>query len=192
MDVYGIFQSSILALKEQHSAAQMGVRKRDESKVILYAKAKKKMAKEMEKLVSDIRCVTQQHYGTAPALVSVGDAELAGMMGDAIRVTLLVSVALFDGIATSFASRNLSWTQLVKLSRRAKRVDKEQAGIKELLQDGVENLRNLKRKGDEEVRSVLKRMRDLESSICDIESVSERVFRALINSRVALLNTHTQ
>lgn len=184
-----------MALKEEHSAAQMAIRKRDDSKAILYTRAKKKMAREMEKLVSDIRCVTQ-HHGTAgvaattsssPTMVTIGDAELAGVIADVMRVTVSVSVALFNGFATSFSSRKMTWTQLVKLSRKGKSVNKQE-GIKELRQDGVESLCNLKKKGDEEVRSVLKRMRDLEGSISGIESVSEGVFRALINSRVALLN----
>ncbi|KAF7829494.1 DUF241 domain protein [Senna tora] len=169
VDVYGIFQSSILSLKEHHSAAQMGIRKRDQSKVNEYVKAKNKIAKQMEKLVSEIRCVNNQvqhyYYYNNNDGMGIGDAELAGVLGDVIRVTLLVSVALFSGMAASFASRKLSWTQLVKLSRRGK---KEQEGIEELLeQDGV--MENLKKRGDHEVRSVLNRMRDLEASICHIE-----------------------
>ncbi|XP_028766539.1 uncharacterized protein LOC114724363 [Neltuma alba] len=187
VDVHGIFQSSVLALKEQHSAAQMAVRKRDHSKVILYVRARKRMAREMEKLASKIRCV-EHNYGvtTTTTLVPVGDAELAGVIVDVIRVTACVSVALFSGIGSSLASRKLSWGQLVKLSRKGRSERSEQEGIKELR---VESLCSLKKKGDEEVRSALKRMRDLEGSISLIETVSDRVFRALINSQVALLNT---
>ncbi|KAJ1427383.1 hypothetical protein SESBI_09633 [Sesbania bispinosa] len=201
VDAYGTFQTSILALKEEHSSAQMAIRKRDESKLVVYVKAKKKTAKEMEKLVSGIRCVTQQHHqqGTlqvpvsSSTLLSVSDAaELGRVIADVMSVTVSVSVALFNGIAMSFVSRRVSWTQMVKLSRKGRRVNKEHEGIEELQQkDGVESIGNLKKKGDEEVRSVLKRMRDLEECICGIESVTEKVFRALINSRVLLLNTLT-
>lgn len=187
VDVYGIFQSSILALKEEHSTAQMAIRKRDDSKVILYVKAKKTMAREMEKLASEIRGVTN-NYGVTTTLVPLGDAELAGVIVDVVRVTSCVSAALFSGIASSLASRKLSWGQLVKLSRKRKSERREQEGIKELR---VEIFNSLKRKGEEDVRSALKRMRDLEGSIGLIESVSDRVFRALINSQVALLNTLT-
>ena len=172
----------------------MAIRKRDDSKVVIYVKATKKMAKEMEKLVSDVRCVSQRCVvppGSSPTFVSIGDAELAGVMGEVISVTVSVSTTLFNGIAKSFASRKLTWAQLVKLTRKTKRVkNKEQEGIKELGE--IDGLWNLKKKGDEEVRSVLKRMRELEGCICGIESGSERVFRALINSRVALLNALTQ
>ena len=164
--------------------------------LVLYAKAKKKMVKEMDKLVSRIRCVTQ-HDGDGmlqqlPSFASIGDAEILGVIDDVMGVTVSVSVALFKGIAVSFAPSKVMWTQMV--TRKSKRVKKDKGGIEELEEngDGVEeNMRNLKKKGVEEVRSVLKRMRDWESCICGIQSVSDRVFRALISSRVALLNTLT-
>lgn len=198
VDAYGMFQTSILSLKEEHSSAQMAVRKRDESKLVAYVKAKKKMAKEMERLASGIRRVTQlQQHGmllqapvitSSPTLLSVADtAELGRVIADVMSLTVSVSVALFNGVAMSFAaSTRLSWAQRVKLSRKGRRVDhKEHQGIEDLL------VGNLKKKGDEDVRLVLKRMLDLEECICGIESVSEKVFRALINSRVLLLNTLT-
>ncbi|KAK7283446.1 hypothetical protein RIF29_12965 [Crotalaria pallida] len=228
VDVYGMFQTSILALKEEHSAAQMAIRKRDESKVGVYLKAKKKMTKEMEKLVCGIKCVTQHatclkdiHRMPLPRNMtpsrscwyrpssgpcnnfsstrinlgpSVADAELARVITDVVAVTVSVSVALFNGIAISFASRRLTWTQImVKLTRKTRRVKKEHEGIEDLeeMDIVVESLGDLKRKGDEEVRSVLKRMRDIEECICGIESVSEKVFRALINSRASLLDALT-
>ena len=49
----------------------------------------------------------------------------------------------------------------------------------------------LRKKADEEVRMVLKRMQDLERCIADVESGSEKAFRSLINTRVSLLNTLT-
>lgn len=167
----------------------MAVKKRDDSKVILYVKAEKKMAREMEKLVSGIRCVSQNYGVTPTTLVPIGDAEVAGVIVDVIRVTASVSIALFGGIASSLASRKLSWGQLVKLSRSGGSERTEQEGVKELR---VESLHSLRKRGDEEVRSALKRMRDLESSLSLIETVSDGVFRALINSQVALLNTRTQ
>ncbi|KAL1309245.1 hypothetical protein HN51_051940 [Arachis hypogaea] len=211
VDVYGMFQTSVMSLKEENSAAQMALRKRDRSKLVLYAKAKKKMAKDMDKLVSGITCVTHQmHLPTASsssslstaAFAAAGEAELARVISDVISVTVTVSVALFNGIAASFASRRMTWTQMAKLSSITGRSNstrsmnyKEQEGIEELLEAGAVEAEgrgnNLRKKGEEEVRLVLKRMRDLESCICGIESVTEKVFRALINSRVALLNALT-
>jgi len=201
VDAYGMFQTSILSLKEEHSSVQIAIRKRDESKLAIYLKAKKKLSKEIEKLVSGIRCVnlnvTQQQqlhvpvYSSSPTLLSISDSvELGRVIEDVMSLTVSVSVALFNGVSMSFASKRFSW---VKMVRKGGSVKKELEGIEEIqkILNEVENIGNLKKKGDEEVRSVLKRMRDLEENICGIESVSDKVFRALINSRVLLLNTLT-
>ncbi|KAK7311008.1 hypothetical protein RJT34_08850 [Clitoria ternatea] len=187
VDAYGMFQTSILSLKEQHSSAQIAIRKRNESKVVAYAKAKKKMANEMQRLVCGLRRVTQRQQPKVLISTFVTDAEVRHVIADVMSVTMSVSVALFNGIAMSFSSRRLSLAQMVKLSRKSAKNELE--GIEELREQ--ESLRNLKKKGDEEIRTVLKRMRDLEECICGIESVCDKVFRALINSRVALLNTLT-
>ncbi|KAJ7966951.1 DUF241 domain-containing protein [Quillaja saponaria] len=195
VDVYGIFQTSIMSLKEEHSTAQMAIRKRDDAKLALYIKHKTKMAKEMDKLASNVRVIRQNSTipGSSPTFVSLGDAELADVIGDVIDATVSVSVALFSGIATSFASRKTSWIEIVRLSKNTKKVKKlATEGIKEFRQIGVESLWGLRKKGDEEVRLISKTMRDLDCCLCSIENGSERVFRALISSRVSLLNTHTQ
>ncbi|CAJ2642863.1 hypothetical protein L195_g023302 [Trifolium pratense] len=200
VDAYGMFQTSILSLKEEHSSVQIGIRKRDESKLVIYLKAKKILSKEIEKLVSGIRCVNlnvpqqQLHvpvYSCSSTMLSIADSvELGRVIEDVMSLTVSVSVVLFSGVAMSFASKRFSWVKMVRKSGSYK---KECEGIEEIQKqlNEVENIGNLKKKGDEEVRSVLKRMRDLEECICGIESVSEKVFRALINSRVLLLNTLT-
>lgn len=52
VDVYGIFRTSVFALKQDHSAAQVALRKRDDSQIALYIQARKSMVKEMIKLVN--------------------------------------------------------------------------------------------------------------------------------------------
>ncbi|KAJ4702250.1 DUF241 domain-containing protein [Melia azedarach] len=189
VDVYGIFQTSVLALKEEQFAAQMAIRKKDDAKIALYLKARKQMAKESIKLVSAIRFIGQYPVPKS-MLSSIADAELAGVVSDAVEVTIQVTVALFNGISTAFASRKSSWMGL-RLSKKAKKVKIEE-GIEEFQHVCVENLWGLRKKGDEEVRTILKKMQSLEGYICGIESVSEKVFRSLISTRVSLLNTLTQ
>lgn len=186
VDVYGIFQTLVLGWKEEQSAAQVAMRKRDEKRVVLYVKARKQMAKEMGKLVSAVRCVGVP--GPKP-IIPVGDAELVAVIGDAIEVTVLVSIALFNGIAASFAPRKSSWMGL-RLSKKAKKVKAEE-GIQDFQQVGVESLWGLRKQADEEMRMGLKKMQDFEGCIGGIENGSERVFRSLINARVSLLNTLT-
>ncbi|WVZ18584.1 hypothetical protein V8G54_005906 [Vigna mungo] len=194
VDAFGIFQTSVMALKEEHSSAQMAIRKRDDSKVVAYVKAKNKISREIEKIVSVLRCVSlaqHQQHCTQQAPTSLVDAELRHVIADVMSVTVSVSVALFNGMAASFAPRRLSWAQMVKLSRKGGRVKKDDEELRERDVVEMESVRNLKKKGEEEVRLVLKKMRDLDECISAIENDTEKVLRALINSRVALLNLLT-
>ncbi|KAE8731420.1 hypothetical protein F3Y22_tig00002840pilonHSYRG01300 [Hibiscus syriacus] len=143
VDVYGIFQSSFLALKEEQLAARVALRRKDNSRIALYLKSRKKMAKEMAKLLPKIRRVGPcSLYGSA--FVSIADTELTGVIGDVVETTVIVSVALFDGISTSFGSRKSSWMGMI-LSKKAKKVAAD-GSIKEFQQIGEANMRGLRKK----------------------------------------------
>ncbi|XP_010266123.1 PREDICTED: uncharacterized protein LOC104603726 [Nelumbo nucifera] len=195
VDVYGIFRAALLALKEEHLAAQVAIRRRDESKIASYVKARKKMEKEMSKLVSVVRCIGKS---MVPGAVSVsdGDAELAAVLKDVNDVTVSVSILLFNGIlsssspSSSSSLSSKSW-MLWRPSKKTKKIEAEE-GIRELEEVRVESLCRLKKQGEEEVRMTLRRMQALEDCIGGIESESERVFRSFINTRVSLLNILTQ
>ncbi|XP_021902707.1 uncharacterized protein LOC110818230 [Carica papaya] len=193
VDVYGIFQTSVLALKEEQSAAQVDIRRRDDSKVALYLKSRRKIAREMLNLVSTIRCISAKNYpdSVTAFIVSIGDAELAAVISDVVEATVMVSVALFNGIYGAFGWRKTSWRLVERLySKKAKRVTAAE-GIQELQLVGEESLWGLRKKGDEEVRIVLSKMLELEECIRGIENESERVMRSLITTRVSLLNILT-
>ncbi|XP_039070047.1 uncharacterized protein LOC120216787 [Hibiscus syriacus] len=190
VDVYGIFQTSFLSLKEEQLAARVALRRKDDSRIATYLKSRKKMANEIAKLVSAIRCIGRYPFPESK-LVSIADSELTGVICEAIDVTVSVSVALFDGISMPFASKKGSWMGLA-LSKKGNKV-RVDGSIKEFEQIREANVWRLRRKGDdEEVRMILKKMQDLERCIADIESGSEKAFRSLINTRVSLLNTLTK
>lgn len=185
-DAYGIFQSAVLALKEARTAVQVAIRKRDESTIASYVKARKRIHKEMRDLTSTIRCVAKCDILREPDHSPAPDAELASAISGVVKATTSVSLALFDGFALSFAARRSAWSGRLRLSKKAK-VDE---WIKEL-QCTEERLWSLRKMKDAEVREVLKKMEDLEGCVECIESGSERVFRSLISARVSLLNAHT-
>ncbi|KAI8549036.1 hypothetical protein RHMOL_Rhmol07G0320200 [Rhododendron molle] len=185
VDVYGIFQTLVFTLKQEHSATQVAIRRKDESKIEMYAKAMRKMEKEMTNLVSTVPCTAGSSSNSFTGNV---DAELVEVILDVKEVTVLVSTALFSGVSLSFVSKKPSWIGL-RLGRKG-RVEK---GIQEFKQVGAECcLWGLRKKGDEELRRVLKRMNELEDCVVKIEIGSERVFRSLINTRVSLLNVLTK
>ncbi|XAR64255.1 hypothetical protein NMG60_11024525 [Bertholletia excelsa] len=184
VDVYGIFQSLILALKQEHSAAQVAVRRKDASKIALYVKDRKKLGKEIGKLVSTVRSIgnfTDHFHGA--------DVELAGVIKDVRDVTMMVSASLLNGISAPFLAQKSSWMGL-RLPKKTKR-GKVEEGIEEFRRMGAESFWGFRKKGDEEVRMVLKKMHELEDCIANIETESEGVFRSLIKTRVSLLNVLT-
>ncbi|KAF7137571.1 hypothetical protein RHSIM_Rhsim07G0254400 [Rhododendron simsii] len=185
VDAYGIFQTLVFTLKQEHSAAQVAVRRKDESKVETYAKAMRKMEKEMGDLVSTVRCTTRSPSNNFVCNV---DAELVEVILDAKEATALVSTALFSGISSSLVSKKPSWIWL-GFAKKGRVED----GIQEFKQVGTECcLWGLRKKRDEELRMVLlKRMNELEDCIVKIGMGSERVFRSLISTRVSLLNVLT-
>lgn len=88
VDVFGIFQTSVMTLKEEQFAAKVAIRKKDDAKIASYLKSRKRLAKEMLKLVSAIRCIGQYQV-PPPMLASVVDSDLAGVVTDAVRVKFL-------------------------------------------------------------------------------------------------------
>ncbi|GAB4828420.1 hypothetical protein Ancab_035418 [Ancistrocladus abbreviatus] len=191
VDVYGIFQTSMLGLQQELSAAQVAIRRKDNSKLGLYVKGQTEAAKEMSKLLSIVRCIERQ---TVSDQDNVDDDEISLLICDVHEVTTSVSAVVFDGIAAwLMPARRLSWIgSSLGFSRRAGRqkVEEQGKGI------GIEDLWGLRKKGggDEEMRmGLLKKMKELEDCVSGLENGSERVFRSSICIRVSLLNvlTHT-
>lgn len=177
IDVYGIFQTLVLKLKEEHSAAQTGARRRDESKLNVSLKLMKTTAKEIGSLVATVQCI-----GNKISIANVLDPELSGLIKEVIEVTVLVSVAVFNGISVGLGRKKSSWKRLL-----VKKVKSEES-IQEFEEMGCWNMRKM---GDEDLKLTLKRMQEVEGCLCGIQIGGERLFRSLINTRVSLLNVLT-
>lgn len=197
MDVYGTFQALVLTLKQEHMAELVGVRRRDDSKTILYVKALKKWKKEMVKLISTIQNTGKYCSSTAGRVRSVfdncGEAdEIEGVIEDVNEVTIAVSLALFRGISSSFCMQKSTWKGGLRLPIKDKKKI-EESSIEELEQViGTEScLWGLSKKRDEEVKMVVKKMYEMENCLCGIECGADKLFRSLINSRVSMLNVLT-
>lgn len=211
VDVYGIFQTLVLRLKEEHLAAQVALRKRDDSKMQIYLNSLKKISKEMTKLVSAVQSTGKYTY----FLVS-DSTDVTGIIRDVIQVTVSVSVALFSGLAVSLSSTFSSHQKssriitrgggfclakknvvakklLVNSATTATTTTTNYQGFQEFAQIWLfQSLWNLRKKGNEELKLTSKRMHEIEDCIRGIEIGSEKAFRSLINTRVSLLNVLTQ
>lgn len=201
VDIYGMFQSLVLSLKEEHLAAQVAVRKRDDFKIQIYLNTLKKMSKEITKLISSLQRRHQQH-SNVPKISSDAITEVTGIIREVIEVTVSVSVALFSGLSISLASTFLSHRKSSRITlmggggkqkKNAVVSMTDCQGLEEFAQIWLfRSLWNLRKKDDEELKLTTKRMYEIEDCIRGIEIGSEKAFRSLINTRVSLLNVLTQ
>lgn len=191
VDAYGIFRTSILCLREYQSAAQVALRKKDDEKISSYIKSRRSLARDIAKLMSSIRepKTKYQHCHVDIMNGSYGDAELSSVIGDVIEATVLVSVALFNGVYLSL--RSTKTTPFIGFLKRSEYKEKSDEGILELKQVEDKSLIGISKKKNEEVKILTKKMMELENSIREIECGSEKVFRGLITTRVSLLNALT-
>ncbi|XP_022946887.1 uncharacterized protein LOC111450828 [Cucurbita moschata] len=162
IDAYGIFQSLVLAFREEHVAARVAMRRNNEMKLDMYKKARKRMGKETTKLGSVVR------VGTVTA---VPEEELAVAIKGVMEVTGMVSVVMFEGIGTSLGWRRNRWM------RKGKKVE-----------NGILEFMEVSNNGDNEVKVRMEKMKDLEEWIESIENVTEKLLRTLMNTRVSILN----
>lgn len=178
VDAYGSFRAALVGLKEAQLAAQVAIRRRDGSKVSSCVKSRKKIERDVARIVAEVRNVRRSCVPVADP-----DAEVAELVRKANAVTVSVSVSVFCGISWSKGSLK-SWIGLI---RKGNKIDGG-AGAREFQDAWGENLSRWK---DDE-KMALGRMKVCEEWLVEIEKESERLFRSLINARVSLLNGLTQ
>ncbi|XP_073295922.1 uncharacterized protein [Primulina huaijiensis] len=183
VDVYGRFQTLVLSLKDECSATEMAVRRRDGSDIDSCLKNLNRLGIQIGKLVSDLRYRVGGF--SVPASRDDDESELIQTIEDVLQVTSLVSVSLFGGISASFAIRKRSYMGLK--SGRWTKNSKIEVGIRKI---DMENLWALSKKV-KEARTASKKLHELEGCIVEIQGCGEKAFRSLINTRVSLLNLLT-
>ncbi|MQM01238.1 hypothetical protein Taro_033988 [Colocasia esculenta] len=189
-DAYGSFRSALVSLQELQLAAQVAVRRRDKACLASVARSLRKAEKEIASLSSTLSKVSKSAdlaLAAAWSGSSAEDAELAGIFTEVKAVTVSVSTAVFQATAASLASTmtsvasksSASWTALKRrlalTSSSMKRMNSSEGTDKE----------------EAWARTASEKLDGLEEGIIGLESGSERVFRALMNTRVSLLNIMT-
>ncbi|CAM8975022.1 unnamed protein product [Rhodiola kirilowii] len=165
VDVYGMFQESLMSLKDAQRAACLTMRKKNDHHTphVFNNTAMKKIKNDMKKLVSAVK-ISQNRDDS----VLKDRDEIADVIKDVSDVTAMVSTALFSGVCSR---KRVS--VLPQWMRAAAEEEKSDLGI-------IEEFKEV---------SSLERMEEVMDCI---DKCSERVFRGLINTRVSLLNVVTQ
>ncbi|XP_047961399.1 uncharacterized protein LOC125206149 [Salvia hispanica] len=189
VDVHGTFQTLLLRLKADHSAAQIAVRRKDTAALAIYSRNLSKVAKEIGTLQQKKLAKLSFTLASVRKSAPYGEeAELMAVINDVVEVTVTVSNAVFGAISNSGAFRKLPSCMGLNFGKKIKHA-KVEGGICEFQEL---DLGNLRRKGEEEVKIASKKMHEMEDRILEIEECGERAFRSFINTRVSLLNVLTQ
>ena len=168
-DAHGSFQEAVVDLKRDVAEALAAIRRRDGARLASALRSQRRAGKEMARLAGAAKdggaCARPSRLGGG----SAAEVEVAGLLAEAAAATASASAALFNTVAAMSASASAaacSCKRTAALMCLIKKVPKE----------------------EKETMALMER---LEECIDELESGSEKVFRSLVQTRVALLNVHT-
>jgi hypothetical protein len=170
-DAHGSFQEAVVDLKRDVAEALAAIRRRDGARLASALRSQRRAGKEMARLAVAAKggaCARPSRLGGG----SAAEVEVAGLLGEAAAATASASAALFSTVAAMSASASAA-------ACSCKRTAALMCLIKKVPEE------------EKETMALMEGLEELEECIDDLESGSEKVFRSLVQTRVALLNVHT-
>jgi hypothetical protein len=175
-DAHGSFQEAVVELKRDVAEARAAVRRRDGARLASALRSQRKAGKDLARLAaSAARDGAAAGSSSRPSRLGLGSAaevEVAGLLAEAAAATAAASAALFGTVAAMSASASAaacSCKRTAALMCLTKKVSEE----------------------EKETVALVERLEELEECIDGLEAGSDKVFRSLVQTRVALLNIHT-
>ncbi|KAM0916422.1 hypothetical protein ACQ4PT_010204 [Festuca glaucescens] len=184
-DAHGCFQESVVALKQDVAEALTAVRRRDGARLASAVRAQRRAGKELARLAAAARecAVRPSRLGFMGGQGCAAEAEVSGLLMESAAATASASAALFGTVAAMSASVASVAAESCSCKRTAALVCLVKTKKKSRSGDQVEE--------EETMGAVAERLEELEECIEELEAGSEKVFRSLVQTRVALLNIHT-
>ncbi|PAN22282.1 hypothetical protein PAHAL_4G008800 [Panicum hallii] len=177
-DAHGAFQEAVLELRRHAAEAQAALRRRDQPRLASAVRAQRQAEKDLARLASSVRGAAKfpQLAGTA---ASVAEVEVSGVLTEAVAAVASASAAVFSAVESvssaataAVASSSRKPATLISLVTRTKAAAASSDEDKEM--------------------AALDKLEDLDECIAKMEAGSDKVFRSILQTRVALLNIHTQ
>lgn len=171
-DAHGSFQEAVVELKRDVAEALAAVRRRDGARLASALRSQRKAGKDLARLAASAARDGAGAGSSRPSRLGLGstaEVEVAGLLAEAAAATAAALAALFGTVAAMSASASAaacSCKRTAALMCRAKKVSEEEM----------------------ETVALVER---LEECIDGLEAGSDKVFRSLVQTRVALLNIHT-
>jgi hypothetical protein len=185
-DAHGAFQESLLHLRHHAADVQAALRRRDAARLSSAVRSQRQAHKDLARLAASVRGAATKWPAQLPSSATVAEVEVSGVLADAMAAIASASAAVFSAVETmstmataaaastcSSSSSSSSKTPLL-ISLVRKKNSKSAAAVPD----------------EEKEMAASERMEELEECMAAMESGNDRVFRTILHTRVALLNTH--
>ncbi|KAF7105096.1 LOW QUALITY PROTEIN: hypothetical protein CFC21_105934 [Triticum aestivum] len=171
-DAHGCFQETVVALKQDVAEALTAVRRGDGARLASAVRTQRRAGKELAGLAAAAGSAPSPSRLSIPGggQGNAAEVEVTGLLMESAAATASASAALFAAVAAMSGS-----------------VEAESCSCK-----GTAALVCLVKKSKKNSSApACERLEELEECIKELEDSSEKVFRSLVQTRVALLNIHT-
>ncbi|CAL5018818.1 unnamed protein product [Urochloa decumbens] len=216
-DAHGTFRDALVSLAALQAEARAALRREDPARLASAARALRRSGRDLPRIASAARAVAAKAPPPPPADLPADAAAIAAAVVDAAAAVASASAAVFSAVSclsvAAAAARveveptttpcwmpsparpsatprhatrprpRIWWVaDLMRWMSRAKRRSRQQQGGAASKLDPEEEL---------ERKAAFERLDGLGRCIADVENSGDRVFRALVNTRVSLLNILT-
>ncbi|XP_047074861.1 uncharacterized protein LOC124684629 [Lolium rigidum] len=173
-DAHQGFQETVVELRAHAADAQAALRRRDDARLASAVRSLRRAEKDLARLAASVRSAAK--FPTPSASSSAAEVEVSGALAEAMAAAACASAAVFSAVesvssaaTTAMASKKTMTSSLKSLVKSSKPSSDEE---KEL--------------------AALERLEEVEACVAEIDSASDKVFRSILHTRVALLNIQTQ
>jgi len=170
-DSHGAFQETLVEINAHASDAQAALRRRDDNRLASAVRSLRHTEKDLARLAASVR--TAIKFPTPSASTSAAEVEVSGALAEAVAAAACASAAVFSAVEDVSASATAALASKKTVT----------SSLMSLVKSG-------KAAASDEDR--LERLDKVEACVAEMESGSDRVFRSILRTRVALLNIQTQ
>ncbi|KAL6882640.1 hypothetical protein ACP4OV_011330 [Aristida adscensionis] len=214
-DAHGSFRQALVALATLQAQTRAALRRGDPARLASAARAQRRAGRDLPRLAAAVRAVAAKAPPPLPEDLPADAAALAAAVADATVAVATGSASVFSGVSalsnSAAAARvevastpcwvtdapdaprtsRVWWVaDLVRWMSRAKRRSAEKQNGGDDGESSTVQLRcEARMKPEERARkAAFERHENLERCIANVDASGEKVFRALVNTRVSLLN----
>ncbi|KAL6603333.1 hypothetical protein ACP70R_043694 [Stipagrostis hirtigluma subsp. patula] len=177
-DAHGAFQEALLDLRRHAAEAHAALRRRDQTRLASAVRAQRHAEKDLARLASSVRAAAKLPHLATGSTANAAVVEVSAVLAEAVAAVATASAAVFSAVeALSSAATAAAASSSKKPATLISLVKKSKANASS---------------DEEKEMAALDKLEELEECIAEMEAGSDKVFRSILHTRVALLNIHTQ